>query len=48
MVKYDSGSQQLIGERSGKKYRLGEAMRIKVQRVDMETRRIDFRPVAAR
>jgi len=43
---YESGSQQLVGERSGKKYRLGEAMRVKVQRVDMETRKIDFRPVA--
>jgi ribonuclease R len=39
---YDSGSQQLVGERSGKTYRLGDAMRVKVQRVDMETRRIDF------
>ncbi len=43
---YESGSQQLVGERSGKKYNLGEAMRVKVQRVDMETRKIDFRPVA--
>ena len=42
---YEAGSQQLVGERSGKKYRLGEAMRVKVQRVDMESRRIDFRPV---
>lgn len=41
---YEADSQQLVGERSGMKYRLGEAMRIKVQRVDMETRRIDFRP----
>jgi ribonuclease R len=39
---YDSGSQQLVGERSGKAFRLGDAMRVKVQRVDMETRRIDF------
>jgi ribonuclease R len=42
---YESASQQLVGERSGKKYRLGEALRIKVHRVDMETRKIDFRPV---
>ncbi len=41
---YESATQQLVGERSGKKYRLGDAMRVKVQRVDMETRRIDFRP----
>jgi ribonuclease R len=39
---YDSGSQQLVGERSGKKYRLGDSLHVKVQRVDMETRRIDF------
>ena len=43
---YESGLQQLVGERSGKKFRLGDAMRVRVQRVDMETRRIDFRPVS--
>jgi ribonuclease R len=43
--KYDAGSQRLIGERSGKTFSLGEAMRVRVQRVDMETRKIDFRPV---
>jgi ribonuclease R len=43
---YDAGSQSLVGERTGRKYRLGDAMRIQVSRVDMETRRIDFRPVA--
>ncbi|NNC58146.1 MAG: ribonuclease R [Woeseiaceae bacterium] len=43
--KYDAGSQRLIGERSGKTYSLGEAMRVRVQRVDMETRKIDFKPV---
>jgi ribonuclease R len=42
---YEPASQQLVGERSGEKFRLGEAMRVKVQRVDMETRKIDFRPV---
>jgi ribonuclease R len=39
---FDSGSQQLVGERTGGKYRLGQMLRIRVQRVDMETRRIDF------
>ena len=43
--KYDAGSQRLIGERSGTKFSLGEAMRVRVQKVDMETRKIDFRPV---
>ena len=42
---FDSGSQSLVGERTGRTYRLGEAMRVQVQRVDMDTRRIDFRPV---
>jgi ribonuclease R len=41
---YEAASQQLVGERFGKKYRLGEAMRVKVQRVDMDTRKIDLRP----
>ncbi len=43
--KYDAGSQRLIGERSGHTYSLGEQMRVRVHRVDMETRKIDFRPV---
>ena len=42
---YDSGSQRLVGERTGRTFSLGEPMRVKVQRVDMETRKIDFRPV---
>ncbi|MDH3371959.1 MAG: ribonuclease R [Gammaproteobacteria bacterium] len=45
---YESATQQLVGERSGKKYRLGEAMRVQVQRVDMESRRIDFRPAVTK
>ena len=40
---YDAGSQSLVGERTGRKYRLGDAMRVEVNRVDMETRRIDFK-----
>jgi ribonuclease R len=42
---FDSGRLQLVGDRSGRAYKLGDAMRVKVQRVDMETKRIDFRPV---
>jgi len=45
--KYDAGSQRLLGERSGHSYSLGAQMRIRVQRVDMETRKIDFRPVVS-
>ena len=44
---YGSGSQRLIGERTRKAFSLGEAMRVRVHRVDLDTRRIDFRPVAA-
>jgi ribonuclease R len=42
--KYDVGSQRLVGERSGKAYSLGESMRVRVHSVDMDTRKIDFRP----
>ena len=42
---YDVGSQRLVGERTGKSFSLGEPMRVRVHRVDMETRKIDFRPV---
>ena len=44
--KYDAGSQRLVGERSGQSYSLGAEMRVRVHRVDMETRQIDFRPVS--
>jgi len=40
---FDSGRQQMVGERTGKTFGLGDAMRVRVQKVDMETRRIDFR-----
>ncbi len=45
---YDAGSQRLVGERTSRTFGLGESMRVKVQRVDMDTRRIDFRPVETR
>ncbi len=41
--KFDPSSQQLVGERTGSRYRLGQEMRVRVHKVDMETRRIDFR-----
>ncbi len=43
--KYDAGSQRLVGERSGHSYSLGAEMRVRVHKVDMDTRKIDFRPV---
>ena len=42
---YDPRTQQLVGERSGQAFGLGQAVEVRVARVDMETRRIDFRPV---
>ena len=45
---YEAGTQSLVGERTGRAYRLCERMRVQVNRVDMETRRIDFRPVEER
>jgi ribonuclease R len=41
---YDPGTQSLVGERTGQTYRLGDAMRVQVKRVDLDSRRIDFHP----
>ncbi len=41
---FNAQSLSMVGERTGQSFRLGEAMRVLVQRVDMDTRRIDFRP----
>ncbi len=46
--KFDAGSQRLVGERSGKTFSLGAEMRVRVHKVDMESRKIDFRPVEKR
>ena len=45
---YESASQQLVGERTRKTFSLGDPMTVKVHRVDLDTRRIDFRPVDSR
>jgi ribonuclease R len=34
----------LLGERTGKRYRLADRMKVKLVRVDVETRKIDFVP----
>jgi ribonuclease R len=39
---FDVGSQSLVGERSGMRYKLGDRLNITVARVDLDTRRIDF------
>ncbi len=38
-------SNELIGERTGKRYRLGDSVQIQVARVDLGARRIEFVPV---
>ena len=45
---FDAGSYSLIGERTGKRYRLGDVLDVVVARVDMETKRIDFNLVGQR
>jgi ribonuclease R len=39
---YDAAKHQMLGERSGKRYRLGDRVKVKVVRVDMESTKIDF------
>lgn len=44
---YDQAKHMMLGERTGKKYRLGDRVRIKVLRADIETSKIDFSLVEA-
>ena len=39
---YDKARHAMIGERTGARYRLGDRLRVKVSRVDLETTKIDF------
>jgi ribonuclease R len=39
---FDGMRHEMVGERSGARYRLGDRLRVKVARVDMETSKIDF------
>ncbi len=39
---FEAAKHQMIGERTGKRFRLGDRARVKVVRVDMDTTRIDF------
>ena len=40
--RFDAAKHQLMGERTRKRYRLGDRLRVKVVRVDLDTSRIDF------
>jgi len=39
---YEKARHEMVGERTGAKYRLGDRLTIKVVRVDLETTKIDF------
>jgi ribonuclease R len=39
---FDATRHQMMGERTGRRYRLGDKVRIRVVSVDIETSRIDF------
>jgi ribonuclease R len=40
--KYDAGKHMLLGERTGQRYRLGDRVRVKIAKVDLNAARIDF------
>jgi len=42
--RHDPVSHRLTGERSGNEYRLTDSVRVRVLRVDMAERKIDFEP----
>jgi ribonuclease R len=39
---YDPSLQSLIGERTGKRYRLGDKLTVTVARVDLDDRKVDL------
>lgn len=39
---FDPVRHQLVGERTGKRYRLGDRLRVRVARVDLDSAKIDF------
>lgn len=45
---YDPASQLMRGERGGRVFRLGDSIRVKVMRVDLDERKIDFELAAER
>ncbi|WP_027856825.1 ribonuclease R [Marinobacterium jannaschii] len=44
---FDAAKQRLLGERTRKKFQLGDRVRVKVVRVDLDERKIDFEMVEA-
>ncbi|MCB1938468.1 MAG: ribonuclease R [Rhodocyclaceae bacterium] len=43
---FDPARHELLGERTGKRYRLSDRITVQLMRVDLETNKIDFRLVA--
>ena len=41
---YDGARHMLLGERTGKRYRLADRLTVKLVRVDLDTRKIDLVP----
>jgi ribonuclease R len=39
---FDAARHQMLGERTGKRFRLGDKVRVRVAQVDLETAKIDF------
>jgi len=39
---FDPAKHELMGERTKQRYRLGDRLRVKVARVDLDTTKIDF------
>jgi ribonuclease R len=39
---FDAARHQMLGERTGTRYRLGDKVRVRVAQVDLETAKIDF------
>ncbi|MCX9155105.1 ribonuclease R [Niveibacterium sp. 24ML] len=44
---FDDARHELVGERTGQRFRLSDRVRVQLVRVDLESRKIDFRLVAA-
>ena len=42
---FDPVGHRLHGERSGQIYRLGDSVKVRVARVDLDERKIDFEPI---
>ena len=39
---FDAAKHQMLGERTGQRYRLGDRVQVRVVKVDMESTKIDF------